>query len=88
MSFAYPGLTHCKECGTTLGETETYRCRNCQAIYEKEESERQLKIMIQEMIANELAKQTQKIEELIIVVNGQEQQYFGYWKDNKFYTVR
>lgn len=53
MSFAYPGITHCVKCHTSLDMNEHYYCKSCQEEedrererFEQEKKEKELKNQI------------------------------------------
>ena len=53
MSFAYPGITHCAKCHTSLDMSEHYYCKSCQEEedrererFEQEKKEKELKNQI------------------------------------------
>lgn len=49
MSFAYPGITHCKKCGKALDINEHYYCNKCDEEIEIEkQKEKELKNQIED----------------------------------------
>lgn len=99
MSFAVPGMTHCKNCLSTLDIHEFVLCDRCRKEEEKEIKEQQEKIrkkqqeqeiekLVEKRVKQELVKLTKKIEKIIVITpEGLENTFEGYWENNKFYLI-
>ena len=88
MSLAWPGLTHCEECGKSLSEHEYVLCTNCKEKQNKQKEELRIQKEIEKRVKIEKIKMKEKIENIIIEdIDGNKTQINGYWKDNIFHTI-
>lgn len=76
MSFAYPGITHCANCGTSLSMNEHYYCKRCdeeedrkRQKFEQEKKEKELKNQIKEEVADIMKEFTNVMAESKTISN-------------------
>lgn len=76
MSFAYPGITHCKKCGTSLDMNEHYYCRTCneeeerkKQEFEQKQKERELKNQIKSEVVDVMKEFTNVMAESKTITN-------------------
>ena len=60
MGLAFPGITHCNECGTTLSFNETYICNMCKRKEERKIKSRERTLNILENMSDYEIKALEK----------------------------
>lgn len=89
MSLACWGITHCAECGNSLGMNEFFLCKEC----DKKKKEQEENIKFQKAVAKqvkiELARQNKQIKAIKIgnLDNNKVTTLVGYYEDDIFYPI-